>query len=131
MQINIEKNCPTPTFYGYTDARCYDEYRPERYGFNSDDEKYRWGYACGMDENLKESGGIAPVEYRGILKDPRIKALASEAAVKIKALTVAHQTQIEAIYQEFREQAANIQQGNADELSTPSVTRVSQVHQMN
>jgi hypothetical protein len=38
-------------------------------------------------------------------KDPRIKALASEAAVKIKALTDIHQTQIAAIYQEFREQA--------------------------
>ncbi len=55
-------------------------------------------------------------------KDPRIKALASEAALKIKALTVAHQTQIEAIYQDFREQAAEIQESNADELETPSVT---------
>jgi hypothetical protein len=52
----------------------------------------------------------------------RIKALASEAALKIKALTVAHQTQIEAIYQDFREQAAEIQESNADELETPSVT---------
>jgi hypothetical protein len=57
---------------------------------------------------------------------PRIKALASEAAVKIKALTDAHQTQIAAIYQDFREQAANIQEGNADELRTPSVTPVPQ-----
>jgi hypothetical protein len=56
------------------------------------------------------------------MKNPRIKALASEAALKIKALTVAHQTQIEAIYQDFREQAANIQESNADELQTPSVT---------
>jgi hypothetical protein len=54
--------------------------------------------------------------------NPRIKALANEAAVKIKALTVAHQTQIEAIYQEFREQAAEIQKDNAEELSSPSVT---------
>jgi hypothetical protein len=57
---------------------------------------------------------------------PRIKALASEAAVKIKALTDIHQTQIEAIYQEFREQAANIQKDNADELQTHSVTPVPQ-----
>ena len=55
-------------------------------------------------------------------KDPRIKALASEAAIKIKALTVAHQTQIAAIYQQFREQAANVQGSNADELQTHSVT---------
>jgi len=54
--------------------------------------------------------------------NPRIKALANEAAVKIKALAEAHQTQIEAIYQEFREQAANIQGSNADELQSPSVT---------
>jgi hypothetical protein len=54
--------------------------------------------------------------------NPRIKALANEAALKIKALTVAHQTQIEAIYQDFREQAANIQESNADELQRPSVT---------
>lgn len=56
------------------------------------------------------------------MKNPRIKALANEAAVKIKALTEAHQTQIEAIYQDFREQAANIQGSNADELHTHSVT---------
>jgi hypothetical protein len=55
-------------------------------------------------------------------KDPRIKALASEAAGKIKALTDAHQTQIEEIYQDFREQAAIIQGSNADELHSPSVT---------
>jgi len=125
-EITIEQTCPTATFYGYNDARCYDEYRPERYGFDSDDDKYRWGYACGMDENLKESGGIASVEYRGMSSYPRIKALANQAAGKIKALTVAHQTQIEAIYQDFREQAANLQESNADELSTPSVTPVPQ-----
>jgi hypothetical protein len=56
--------------------------------------------------------------------NPRIKALASEAALKIKALTVAHQTQIEAIYQDFREQAANVQEGNAEELDSPSVTPI-------
>jgi phage shock protein A len=55
------------------------------------------------------------------MKNPRIKLLAREAALKIKTLTVAHQTQIEAIYQEFREQVANLE-SNADELQTPSVT---------
>jgi hypothetical protein len=54
--------------------------------------------------------------------NPKVKVLAREAAGKIKALTVAHQTQIEAIYQEFRDQAANIQESNADELQTHSVT---------
>lgn len=55
-------------------------------------------------------------------KDPRIKALASKAAIKIQALTDIHQSQIEAIYQDFREQAAIIQGSNADELHTHSVT---------
>ena len=59
-------------------------------------------------------------------RDPRIKALANEAAVKIKALTITHESQIAAIYQEFREQAAIIQESNADELETPSVTPVPQ-----
>lgn len=59
-----------------------------------------------------------------IPKDPRIKALASKAALKIKALTVAHQTQIAAIYQQFQEEAAQIQQGSADELHSPSASPV-------
>ena len=58
------------------------------------------------------------------MKNPQIKVLAREAALKIKALTVAHQTQIAAIYQEFREQAANIQESNAEELHSPSVTPI-------
>ena len=58
--------------------------------------------------------------------DPRIKALANQAAVKIKALTDAHESQIEAIYQEFREQAALITQGNADSLAGSSVTPATQ-----
>ena len=58
--------------------------------------------------------------------NPKVKALANQAAVKIKALTVAHQTQIAAIYQEFREQAANIQESNADSLPGSSVTPVPQ-----
>lgn len=65
------------------------------------------------------------------MKNPRIKALANEAAVKIKALTVAHQTQIEAIYQEFREQAAEIQESNAAELKTHSVTSVPKPTKLN
>jgi hypothetical protein len=55
-------------------------------------------------------------------KDPRIKALANAAAVKIKALTDTHHQQIEAIYQDFREQAAEIQQSNADSLDGSSAT---------
>ena len=54
--------------------------------------------------------------------NPQIKALANEAAIKIKALTEAHQSQIEAIYQEYREQAAQIEERNAEELHRPSVT---------
>ncbi len=59
-------------------------------------------------------------------KDPRIRALANKTAVKIKALSEAHESQIAAIYQEFREQAALITEGNADELHSPSVTSSSQ-----
>ena len=58
--------------------------------------------------------------------NPKVKALANQAAVKIKALTDIHQTQIEAIYQDFREQAANIQESNADSLPGSSVTPVPQ-----
>jgi hypothetical protein len=54
--------------------------------------------------------------------NPRIKALANEAAGKIKALTDIHQTQIEAIYQEFREKAASLEESNADSLAGSSVT---------
>lgn len=57
-------------------------------------------------------------------KDIRIKQLANQAAIKIKALTDAHQTQIEAIYQEFREQAANLESSNGDSLSGSTVTPV-------
>jgi len=58
------------------------------------------------------------------MKNPRIKVLAREAALKIKALTVAHQFQIKAVYREFREQASNVQGDNADELHTHSATPV-------
>ncbi len=54
--------------------------------------------------------------------DPRIKALASQAAVKIKTLSEAHHQQIAAIYREFQEQAAVIQGSNADSLHGSSVT---------
>jgi hypothetical protein len=37
--------------------------------------------------------------------NPQVRALAKEAAAKIKALTVAHQTQIETIYTDFRAKA--------------------------
>lgn len=55
-------------------------------------------------------------------KDPRIQQLAREAAVEIKTLAEAHQTQIEAIYREFRHKAAQIREGNAEELESPSAT---------
>ena len=54
--------------------------------------------------------------------DPRIKVLANQAAVKIKALTDSHEQQIEAIYQEFREKVAIIEGSNADSLDGSSVT---------
>ena len=57
-------------------------------------------------------------------KDPRIKALASEAAIKIKALTEAHEIQIEEIYREYRAQAAQVQEGNGEELQSPTVTSI-------
>ena len=41
--------------------------------------------------------------------DPRIRALASEAAALIKTLTNANNAQIEAIYRDFRTQAEAIQ----------------------
>jgi hypothetical protein len=54
--------------------------------------------------------------------DPRIRALAHKAAVQIKALSEAHQSHIAAIYQEFQEQAAAIQEGSADSLDGSSAT---------
>lgn len=54
--------------------------------------------------------------------DPRIRALANKAAVRIKALSEAHESQIEAIYQEFRRKAALITEGNADSLDGSNVT---------
>ncbi len=60
-----------------------------------------------------------------IPKNPRIRELASEAALKIKLLTEAHQTQIEVVYREFREQVANLE-SNADSLDGSSVTPIPQ-----
>lgn len=54
--------------------------------------------------------------------NPKIKALARQASEKIKALAEAHQTQITAIYQQFQEEAANLQESNADSLPGSSVT---------
>ena len=54
--------------------------------------------------------------------NPRIKALANAAAIEIKALTDTHHQQIEAIYQKFREQAAEIRESNADSLHGSSAT---------
>lgn len=55
-------------------------------------------------------------------KHPRIQQLAYEAALQIKVLTVAHQTQIEAVYRQFRQQAAAIIEDNADSLDGSSAT---------
>jgi hypothetical protein len=53
--------------------------------------------------------------------NPRIWALAREASQKIKTLTDADTTQIEAIYLNFRTQADAIRaEASADELHTPS-----------
>lgn len=57
-------------------------------------------------------------------KDPRIKQLAREAAAEIKTLTVAHESQITAIYQQFRQKAAQIQESNADSLVGSNVTPI-------
>ncbi len=60
--------------------------------------------------------------------DPRIRALAKLAAQRIKALTNAHNAQIEAIYRDFQTQCSltpTITEGqdgeaSADELDNPS-----------
>jgi hypothetical protein len=54
--------------------------------------------------------------------DPRIKAAAHVAALKLKSLTSDYEAQKEAIYQEYRREAAAFQKGkgSADELETPS-----------
>lgn len=52
--------------------------------------------------------------------NPQIRALAREASRKIKALTDAHNAQIEVIYTQFQEQANAVKQAEA---STKSLTR--------
>lgn len=47
--------------------------------------------------------------------DPRIKALAKEAAHKIKSLTEAYDAQREEIYTDFRKQAAAIREESSAE----------------
>jgi hypothetical protein len=67
-------------------------------------------------------------------RDPRIRALASQAAKEIKSLTHAHKQQIEGIYRRFLDQSAAIKEetqcmtqpmseGQDDEASTDSLTR--------
>ncbi len=66
--------------------------------------------------------------------DPRIRALAKLAAQRIKALTTAHNAQIEAIYRDFQTQCSltpTITEGqdgeaSADELDNPSADSDSQ-----
>jgi len=54
--------------------------------------------------------------------DPRIRALASQAAREIKALTHAHNQQIEGIYRRFLDQSAAIKEENQCSLTQPTTT---------
>jgi hypothetical protein len=54
--------------------------------------------------------------------DPRIRALASQAAREIKALTHAHNQQIEGIYRRFLDQSAAIKEENQCSLTQPTIT---------
>ena len=55
-------------------------------------------------------------------RDPRIRALASQAAREIKALTHAHNQQIEGIYRRFLDQSAAIKEENQCSLTQPTIT---------
>ncbi len=55
-------------------------------------------------------------------RDPRIRALASQAAREIKALSNAHNQQIESIYRRFRAQSEAIKQENQCSLTQPTIT---------
>ena len=57
-------------------------------------------------------------------RDPRIRALASQAAREIKALTHAHNQQIEGIYRRFLDQSAAIKEENQCSLTQPTITEV-------
>ena len=52
-------------------------------------------------------------------RDPRIRALANQAAREIKALTDAHNTQIESIYRRFIAQSAAIKEQDRCSLTQP------------
>ena len=54
--------------------------------------------------------------------DPRIRTLASQAAREIKALTHAHNQQIEGIYRRFLDQSAAIKEENQCSLTQPTIT---------
>ncbi|HEY9906858.1 MAG TPA: hypothetical protein V6D18_04540 [Thermosynechococcaceae cyanobacterium] len=55
-------------------------------------------------------------------RDPRIRALASQAAREIKSLTDAHKQQIEGIYRRFLDQSAAIKEENQCSLTQPTIT---------
>ncbi len=55
-----------------------------------------------------------------IQTDPRIRALAADCAAKLKAIGLEHDQKREAIYRDFQAKVAQIQEGSADELQTPS-----------
>jgi microcystin degradation protein MlrC len=54
-------------------------------------------------------------------QNPQIKQLAAEAAQKIKQLANAHNSEIEAVYRDFRNKAEALQKiTSADDLDNPS-----------
>ncbi len=55
-------------------------------------------------------------------RDPRIRALASQAAREIKALTHAHNQQIESIYRRFLDQSTVIKAEYQCSLTHPTIT---------
>lgn len=60
-------------------------------------------------------------------RDPRIRALASDAAREIKALTDAHNEQIADIYRRFLVQAAAVRQQKQCTLTQPTITEAQDV----
>lgn len=54
------------SYYGYVDARCYEQCSPIPYNLSAIGKAaYYSGYGQGMDVNLECDGGIAPDEDRG------------------------------------------------------------------
>ncbi len=62
--------------------------------------------------------------------NPQIRALAREAAEQIKTLSEAHDTELKAVYQDFRTKADAIR-ASADELQTRSADSSQTTEQTN